>query len=126
MLTVYPIFNSYSEAIEKLNFAQEIFIVKVTDGPESIETMRYDKNLVKIIGTGLKKSPGHPSGNQHISNQNHFFWSLATYNQIPVLHKNLDGNVEFLGYYRHLDTKIKISFAGFRYFEFTLQRVNVK
>jgi hypothetical protein len=86
--------------------------------------MRPDKHVIKIVGEGLLKSPGHPSGNQLNHKQKPFLDTLIKYNQVPVLHKQLNGPVEFLGFYRHSDTKIKVSKEGFRYFEFTLFRYN--
>jgi hypothetical protein len=124
MRIVNPIYESYNEALQKLNFGTDMFVVKITDDLNSLETMRYDKHVIKVLGTGLMKSPGHPSGNQLNNNQLPFFDTLTKHNHVPVLHKQWDGVVEFLGYYRHLDTKIRVSNEGFRYYEYTLQRYN--
>ena len=119
-----PIFDSYNEALQKLCFGEDMYVVKITDDKESLEHMRIDKHVIKILGKGIMKSPGHPSGNQSNRNQLPFLNTLIKYHQVPVLHKMPTGTVEFIGYYRHLRTKIKVSNEGFRYYEFTLQRYN--
>ena len=120
----YPIFESYHDALQKLNFGPNMFIVKITDDKNSLESLRPDNHVIKIVGAGIMKSPGHPSGNQFSHRQAPLFKTFTTYNQVPVLHKRLDGVVEFLGYYRFLSTKIKLTDSGFKYYEFTLQLYN--
>jgi hypothetical protein len=120
----YPIFESYNEALQKLNFGPDMFVVKITDDKDSLESLRPDNHVVKIVGAGIMKSPGHPSGNQLRHRQVPLFKTFTTYNQVPVLHKCYDGVVEFLGYYRFLSYNIKLSDSGFRYYEFTLQLYN--
>jgi len=124
MRIMNPIYESYNEALQKLNFGPNMFVVKITDDLRSLESMRHDKHVVKVLGKGLMKSPGHPSGNQLNAHQLPFFETLIKYNQVPVLHKTLDGYVTFLGYYNHSNTKIKVSKEGFRYYEHTLHRYN--
>lgn len=120
----YPIFETYNEALQKLNFGAHMFVVKITDHKESLESLRPDNHVIKIVGSGIMKSPGHPAGNQFSQRQVPLIRSLSIYNQVPVLHKRYDGYVEFLGYYRFLATKIKLSESGFKYYEFTLQCYN--
>jgi hypothetical protein len=124
MKLLYPIFKNYYEALEKLNFGHEIFVIKISDHPNSLESMNSSKNLIKILGSGKMKSPGHPAGNQNIANQHTFIKALIKNSQIPVLHKYENGMIEYLGLYRHLLTNIKVSNEGFRYYEYTLQRYN--
>lgn len=124
MRILNPIFDTYNDALQKLCFAEDMYVVKITDNLRSLESLRSDKHVIKILGKGLMKSPGHPSGNQININQLPFLNSLIKYHQVPVLHKMINGTVEFLGYYRHLNTKIRVSNEGFRYYEYTLQRYN--
>jgi hypothetical protein len=125
MKLLYPIFESYYEAISKLNFCQDMYVIKITDYPGSLEKIRDDKNIVIAIGCGKMKSPGHPSGNQQNINQLPILQTLINFRQIPVLHKFRNGTVEYLGMFRHLDTKIKVSNEGFRYYEYKMQRYNI-
>lgn len=120
----YPIFETYTEALEKLNFGPDMYVVKITDDKDSLEYLRPDNHVIKIVGAGIMKSPGHPSGNQFSHRQTPLFRTFCIYNQVPVLHKRLDGIVEFLGHYRFLGTKIKLTDSGFKYYEFTLQLYN--
>lgn len=121
MHLLYPIFKTYFEAVLKLNFGDR-FVVKITDDKDSLEYIRPDKHVIKTLGTGLMRSPGHPSGNQIYEKQQPFYNTLIKYKCVPLLHKYIDGTVEFLGYYRLINTKIKVSNEGFRYYEFTLQK----
>ena len=120
----YPIFKTYNEALEKLNLRPDLYVVKITDHKDSLESFRPDKHVLKIVGAGIMKSPGHPSGNQFSHRQSPLFKTFTTYNQVPVLHKRLDGIVEFLGHYRYISMKIKLTDSGFKYYEFTLQLYN--
>jgi hypothetical protein len=124
MKLLYPIFKSYYEALEKLNFGHEIFVIKMSAHSKSLESVNHNKNLIKILGKGKIKYPGYPSGNQNAINQTIIMKTLINNSQIPVLYKHIDGHVEYIGLYRHLYTNIKISDNGFRYYEFTLQRYN--
>lgn len=120
----YPIFETYNEALQKLNFGPNMYVVKISDDKNSLESLRPDNHVIKVLGVGLMKSPGHPSGNQINKYQLPFFNTLIKYDQVPVLYKTLHGIVEFLGFYKHSDTKIKVSKEGFRYYEHTLHRYN--
>lgn len=101
-----------------------MYVIKITDYPESLEKIRDDKKIVTFLGCGKMKFPGHPSGNQLNINQLPILQTLINYHQIPVLHKMTNGTVEYLGMFRHLETKIKLSAAGFRYYEYKMQRYN--
>jgi len=124
MLLLYPIFDSYETAIQKMEFKPNVFIIKITDHPDSLESLKHNKFIINIVGKGIMKSPGHPSGNQDWNNQIAYNNTIINYGQFPVLHRFLDGTVEYLGMYRHLETNIKLTRAGFRYFEYKLQLYN--
>lgn len=124
MYLLYPTYTTYNEALQKLDFGFNTYIAQITDDYQSIEYIRPDKHVIKIIGTGILAAPGKPGGNQYNERQLLFYRTLIRDNCIPVLHKYVDGSVEFLGYYRLINTKIKLTDTGFRYFEFTLQKYN--
>ena len=124
MKLLYPIFGTYYEAISKLHFGQDMYVIKITDYPGSLETIRADKKIVTFLGCGKMLTPGHPSGNQLNINQLPILQTLINFRQIPVLHKMSSGTVEYLGMFRHLETKIKLSAAGFRYYEYKMQQHN--
>lgn len=97
----------------------------VIDHPDSLERIERDGQIVKVIGKGLMKSPGHPAGNQQYHRQTDFIIEATKKPYLfPVFNKDSYGRLEYLGDYKYMDMKIKIAFAGFRYFEFTMVRVN--
>jgi hypothetical protein len=124
MKLLYPIFDNYFEALEKLNFGPDTFIVQINDHPNSLEFMSNNKQLVKVLGTGKMKHFGFPAGHQEAGKQTLFMKTLINNSQVPVLHMYENGIVEYLGFYRHLFTKIKLTDRGFKYYEYTLQRYN--
>jgi hypothetical protein len=96
----------------------------VIDHPNSLETIERDGQIVKVLGKGLMKSPGHPAGNQQYHNQMEFLQSVTKlpYN-VPVFNRDTDNRIEYLGKYKLLSWGVKMSWPGFRYFEYTLMRV---
>lgn len=127
MHLLYPLFGTYYEALTTLDFGPDTYVVTITDDYESLEYVSHNKHIVKIVGAGTLKSPGHPAGNQCFRQQQSFIQTLIKQGQVPVLHKFTNGSnilVEYLGKYRLLTTTIKLSDAGFRYYEYKLQRYN--
>jgi hypothetical protein len=124
MHLLYPTYGTFNEALQKLDFGFDTYVVQITDDYQSLEYIRPDKHVIKVVGTGVMAAPGKPGGNQYNNRQLLFYRTLIRDHCVPVLHKYVDGLVEFLGYYRLLNTKIKLTDTGFRYFEFTLQKYN--
>lgn len=124
MHLLYPLFGTYYEALLTLDFGSDTFVVKVTDDYESLEHIGDNKHIIKIIGSGTIRSPGRPAGNQCYKQQKPFLQTIIKQGQVPVLHKFKNGTVEYLGKYRLLNTTIKLTDAGFRYYEYKLQRYN--
>ena len=91
----------------------------IEDHKDSIESIERDGQIVKVLGRGLMKSPGHPAGNQ--SNESQLLIFRA--GRFLIYNRDLEKRVEYLGTYGMLDYKIKLSREGFRYFEFTMMRV---
>jgi len=96
----------------------------VIDHSDSLESIERDGQIVKVVGKGLMKSPGHPAGNQQYSSQLEFLKKLTENpGMISVFNRDQDNHTEYLGKYRLLSWRIRESWAGFRYFEYKLFRV---
>jgi hypothetical protein len=93
--------------------------IVVEDHKDSIEKIERDGQIIKIIGRGPMKSPGHPAGNQSNERQIPLFRA----GRFLVYNKDLEKRIEYLGEYVILGYKIKRSFEGFRFYEFTIKRV---
>jgi hypothetical protein len=95
----------------------------VIDHPDSLEKIERDGQIVKVLGKGVMKSPGHPAGNQQYYRQLPFLQhsSIKPYLSL-IYNKDTFGRIEYLGQYKLLSFKIKMAFEGFRYFEFTMMR----
>jgi hypothetical protein len=99
----------------------------VKEHKDSLETIERRGQIVKVLGKGLMKSPGHPAGNQQYSSQLSFLNYLSKKPYVISIYKvDLKEKLTYLGEYRLLDMKIKESFEGFRYFEYTMSRMNYK
>jgi hypothetical protein len=96
----------------------------VIDHKDSLEKIERGGQIVKIIGKGIIKSPGYPAGNQQYHTQLPFLIESTKEPYLfPVFNKKQNGNISYLGKYKILNYQIKISFNGFRYFEYTMMRV---
>ena len=95
----------------------------VIDHPDSLEKIEREGQIVKVLGKGIMKSPGHPAGNQQYYRQIDFLRAASTKPYLfPIYNKDTVGRIEYLGRYKLLSFKIKMSFEGFRYFEYTMMR----
>lgn len=115
-------FESYDEAIESLKLPEDIFIVKISTDLDSLERVRSDLRVVYKVGIGGMKSPGHPSGNQIYYRQKPILDSLKKYMYLPVLVIYSDRCIQYLGMFKYKCLRIKLSFEGFKYYEFELHR----
>ena len=86
---------------------------------DSIEKIERGGHIIKMVGKGLMRSPGHPGGNQCFQRQ----MSLLKPPTFPIYNKDIDKRVEYLGRYKVLNYEIKLSDAGFKYYLFTMARV---
>lgn len=99
----------------------------VRNHPASLESIERNGQIVKVLGKGLMKSPGHPAGNQQYHSQLKILQNaFKDPHLFPIFNIETDGLIIFLGLYKLLDYKIKLSNEGFRYYEFTMMRVNYK
>ena len=98
--------------------------IVIKDHKDSLESIQFNGRIIYIIGPGVLKSPGHPAGNQQYNRQFTIFNVASTKPYLfKIFNKDLEGRTEFLGEYKLLDYKIKMSFAGFRYYEYKMIRV---
>jgi len=95
----------------------------IRDHPDSLEKIERDGKIVKVVGKGIMKSPGHPAGNQMYYRQFEILRPAST-SLIPIFNMDTNKHVEFLGEYKLQNFRMKESFEGFRYFEYTMMRVN--
>lgn len=95
----------------------------VIDHQDSLEKIEREGQIVKVLGKGIMKSPGHPAGNQQYYRQIEFL-SAATIKPylFPIYNKDSIGRIEYLGEYKLLWFRIRMSFEGFRYYEYTMMR----
>jgi hypothetical protein len=90
---------------------------------DSLESVERRGQIVKVVGKGIMKSPGHPAGNQQYTSQKKILNILTTSPfLIPIYKEYLNNTMEYLGEYTLHEFKIKESFEGFRYFEYTMIR----
>ena len=95
----------------------------VIDHPDSLEKIEREGQIVKVIGKGIMKSPGHPAGNQQYYSQILFLHNASIKPYLfPIYNRDTANRIEYLGQYKLLSFKIKMSFEGFRYYEFTMVR----
>jgi len=100
-----------------------MFLV-IQDHRDSIESIERDGQIVKALGNGMLKSPGHPSGNQSNERQIRLLRGLSVKPYlISIFNIDLEKKIEYLGEYSLLNYEIKRSFEGFRYYMFTMRRV---
>lgn len=98
--------------------------ILIRDHKDSLESIERDGHIVYMVGPGVLKSPGHPGGNQQFHRQMNIFRVASTKPYLfRIFNKDLEGHTEYLGEYKILDFKLKMSFAGFRYYEYKMARV---
>lgn len=96
----------------------------IEDHPDSLESIERDGQIVRVVGKGVMRSPGHPGGNQQFSSQIPIL--RAAYVQprlFEIFNTDINDRTEYLGRYKLLEHTIKLSFAGFRYYEYKMMRV---
>jgi len=99
----------------------------IRDHKDSLESIQYNGKFVILVGKGMLKSPGHPSGNQQFYNQIAIFKHASVYPYLfDIFHRKIDNTTHYLGKYTLHDYKIKESFEGFRYYEFKMLRHRVE
>ena len=98
--------------------------IVIKNHKDSLESIERDGHIVYVVGPGVLKSPGHPAGNQQFNRQFTMFKIASTSPYLfKIYNRDLEGHTEYLGEYKILDFKIKMSFAGFRYYEYKMARV---
>ena len=98
--------------------------IDIIQHPDSLESIERNGQIVKVLGKGILKSPGHPAGNQQYSRQMEILFTTHPH-LYPIF--NIKGSVtSFLGYYKLLNYKIALSNEGFSYYIYTMKRMNYK
>jgi hypothetical protein len=116
------IFTSVADARQALGIPEEIHMIYVRDHPDSIESRRPDGQVIKVIGKGILKSPGHPGGNQSIEGQRNLMRAIIRQIYLPIFIVEIDNAITYMGNYYLARYDKKTSFAGFAYYEFTMHR----
>lgn len=89
--------------------------------PNSLERFEQGGNVLKILGKGRMKTPGHPAGNQQYSSQAPFVRAASLQKVFPVYYR-MKSVLAYMGEYALDSMTKKESFEGFTYFLFTLHR----
>jgi hypothetical protein len=89
--------------------------------PNSLERFEQGGNVLKILGKGRMKTPGHPAGNQQYSSQAPFVRAASLQKLFPVYYR-MKSVLAYMGEYSLQSMTKKESFEGFTYFLFTLHR----
>jgi hypothetical protein len=88
--------------------------------PDSLEGFCNGGNMLKIIGSGRIRSPGHPAGNQQYHSQG--FIRLASVQRLFPAYFCHGSLKIYMGEYQLHSFAKKESFEGFTYFLYTLIR----
>jgi len=100
--------------------------IVIQDHKDSLESIQRDGQIVYIVGPGILKSPGHPAGNQQYDRQFVIFnIAINPPYLFKIFNKDKEKRIEFLGEYRLMSHTIKMSFEGFRYYEYKMVRVKL-
>lgn len=116
------IFTSVADARRALGIPEEIRMIYVRDHHDSIESRRPDGQMIKVIGKGILRSPGHPGGNQSIEGQRNLMRAFIKQIYLPIFIIETDNTINYMGNYYLARYDKKMSFAGFAYYEFTMHR----
>ena len=116
------IFGSIADARTILRIPEEIRALYLKEHPDSIERMRPDGQVIKVIGKGILRSPGLPGGNQCIESQRDLIRAFVKQVYLPLFMSDSDQSITYMGNYYLARCEKKLTFAGFAYFEFTIHR----
>lgn len=116
-------FRTFDSAIYYLDIPHSMLCLTIYEAKYSYEYFTHNGKTLYCIGQGPKRSHGHPSGNQSISQQI-FLNGTANQYLYPVF-RIFSNCVEYMGNYRLVSFKKAVSFEGFAYFDYKLFRFNV-
>ena len=119
-------FDSYADARKHYAIDDTVYCINIVDHPGSYESIRIRGNIIKAVGIGRMKSPGHPGSNQSHANQRPIFNQCKKNFSIPVFNTLRNGKVRFMGRYIMQSFKNVRSLEGFSYYEFTLLRFSYR
>ena len=114
-------FKTFENAIYCLNFPRNTCCIYIVQCKRSYEYFERNDSVLVCIGQGPKSSPGHPSGNQYDSNQLLLHGPPSLQGLYPVF-RIFSDSVEYVGNYRLIGWRKRISFEGFAYYEYKFTR----
>ena len=114
-------FKSFESALYSLNFPRTTCCIYIVQSKGSYEYFERNDSVLVCIGQGPKSSPGHPSGNQYDSNQLLLHGPSSLQHLYPVF-RIFSDSVEYVGKYRLIDWRKRVSFEGFAYYEYKFTR----
>ena len=110
-------FNSVYDGLYYLNINDTVRYLTVFHSKESYEYFTQNGRILYSVGQGYKRTSGHPSGHQYFLKQ--ILLNSKYQSDYPVFRIFSDA-VEYMGNYRLLSYKKKMSFEGFMYYEYKL------
>jgi hypothetical protein len=121
-IDVKSVFPDIKTALNHISVPRGWAYLKVIDHPKSLERITQDGHIIYVLGNGLLRSPGHPAGNQLIASQLKFLSLTQKQRLFPIFNIEQCGDVVYMGNYKMLEYKKKLSFEGFSYFEYKMAR----
>ncbi len=101
--------------IKEPNVQEDFTTLTIHLGPDSYHRISPNYRRIYYVGNGIKKSPGHPLGNQQWVRQLPFYNAIHTMKNIEVyVHDNY--SLQHLGVYRVRNIYKQMSDEGFTYF----------
>lgn len=116
-------FNTLDDAVSHLRPADILYpksYITVNNSKDSYEYFTQNGRVFYSIGQGYQRSPGHPSANQDLSKQL-LIYTIDQQRIFPVF-RIFSNCVEYMGNYKYISYKKRVSFAGFQYFEYRFFR----
>jgi len=121
-IDVKSVFPDIKTALNHISIPRGWAYLKIIEHPKSLERIEQHGHIIYVLGNGLLRSPGHPAGNQLIASQLKFLSLTQKQRLFPIFKIELSGDVVYMGKYKMLEYKKKLSFEGFSYFEYKMAR----
>jgi len=130
-------YKSYAEAHDHLGIGGDpnkmiitgtngVECIKITDDYESYHWISSNRAIIRYVGFGPLKSPGHPAANQQYDRQKPFVESWDKRTPVCVLFKDRAGNVMCMGTYYVRNMRKCLGNEGLTYFTFELIRAVIR
>ena len=116
-------FNTLDDALQCLSIQPNLKLLLIAHCKGSYESFTQNGRVLYCIGQGRKRTPGHPSGHQNLSNQ--ILLKKSETQRLYPAFRIFPNCVEYMGEYRLVSYRRTMSFEGFLYFEYKLLRDNL-